>query len=129
TGDPGGCPTNPAPTPTPPSAALRAADGSRGLALVPRRGGKAGLAGGQGLRPHDHALAVLPLEHGRSVGDLKAVLIDCVVAEGVLRLELQQLVPHLVRVKRSRPFDRVDVQETPGVTGRRVIGRLVLELL
>src|SRR5262245_34407350 len=61
------------------------------LSLVPGRGGEARLPVGQLFRPYDHALAVLPLEHRHLVGDLKAVLVHRVIAEGVPRLELEQL--------------------------------------
>src|SRR3984893_17231853 len=99
------------------------------LSLAPLRGRIARLAAGQLVRPDDHPLAVLPLEHGHLVGDLEAVRIDLVVAERGLDLQLEQLLPHLVRVEGARPLDRLAVDQAARVARRRVIGGLVLELL
>src|SRR5262245_16912178 len=101
----------------------------RWLPLVPRRRGEPRLAVGKVVRPHDHALAVLPLEHRRLVRGLEPVRVDRVVAERVLRLELQQFVPHLLRVERPGAPDGLDVDQAARVAGCRVIGRLTLVLL
>src|SRR5262245_19639248 len=101
----------------------------RWLPLVPRRRGEPRLAVGKVVRPHDHALAVLPLEHRRLVRGLEPVRVDRVVAERVLRLELQQFVAHLLRVERPGAPYGFDVDPAPGVAGRCVIRGLALVLL
>src|SRR5262249_31804955 len=87
------------------------------------------LAGGELVRPHDHALALLPLEQDHLVGDLEAVLVDLVVAEHRARLQRQERVAHLVGLERPRLLDGLGVDHAARVAGRRVIARLVLELL
>src|SRR5438105_2530407 len=70
------------------------------------------------IGPDDHLLLLLPLEDDRLVGDLEAVLVDLVVAEGGLHLQLQELLAHLVRVEASRALDRLGVDVASRVPGR-----------
>src|SRR6185295_7173631 len=97
------------------------------LSLAPLRSRITHLAARQVVRPHDHALAVLPLEHDHLVRDLEAVGLDLVVAERGLDLHLQELLADLVRVEGPRPLHRLPVDQAARVARRRVVGRLVLE--
>src|SRR6185369_1051117 len=81
------------------------------------------------VRPHVDALTLLPLEQDHLVGGLEAVLVDLVVAEHRPRLQRQQRVAHLVGVEGARPLHTLAVELAARVARRRVIARLVLELL
>src|SRR5437016_4090129 len=58
------------------------------------------------IGPDDHLLFLLPLEDDRLVRELKAVLVDLVIAEGGLHLELQELLANLVGIEVARPLHR-----------------------
>src|SRR5512136_2711645 len=111
-------------TPTaPPERGARRRPGGRAasLSLAPLRGRIPRLAVREVVRPHDHALAVLPLEHDHLVRDLEAVRLDLVVPERGLALHLQELLAYLVGIERSRLLDRLCVEQATRVAGRRVI--------
>src|SRR5688572_5997853 len=96
-------------------------------ALCPGRRGEEDLALREIVRPHDDLLFLLPLERDHLVGELIAVGIDLVVAKHRARLELQELLAHLVGVDAARPLDAFRVDHAARVAGRGVVGRLVLE--
>src|SRR5262245_56481292 len=107
----------------------RATRDARGLPLVPGRRGEARLGVGELVGPDDHPLAVLPLQQDHLVRRLEAVGLHAVVAEGRLRLELEELIAHLVGVERARALGRLDVDEAPRVARHRMVGGVVLEPL
>src|SRR3989454_5680284 len=98
-------------------------------ALIPGRRREPRLRRSHLVGPDDDLLTLLPLEGHHPVRDLEAVLVHLVVAEDGAHLELEQLLAHTVRVERARPLDGLGVDEAAGVPRRRVIRRLVAELL
>src|ERR1700674_809955 len=105
--------------------------GSRGplrrvLALSPGRSGEDDLALREVVGPHDDLLFLLPLERDHLVRGLEPVLIDLVVAEHRARLELEELLAHLVGVQAARALDALGVGQAAGVPRRGVVGRLML---
>src|SRR4029434_9951736 len=103
--------------------------GGERSALGPGRRRVARLGLGQLVRPHRDLLLALPLEGHHLVSQLEAVLIDLVVAEDRLGLELEELLADPGGVAPLWPPHRLSVDETAGVPGRRVIRRLVAEVL
>src|SRR6266511_2107638 len=103
--------------------------GEERSALVPRRRREARLGLGEVVRPDRHLLFALPLEGHHLVGGLVAIRVYLVLAEHRLHLELEELLAYLVGVQRARPLHGLGVDDAAGVAGRRVVGRLVIELL
>src|SRR5258707_233604 len=87
------------------------------------------LAQRQLVGPDGDLLLLLPLEGHHLVRNLEAVRLDLVVAERRTHLELQELLANLVGIQAVRALDRLRVDQAPGVAGRRVVGRLVAEVL
>src|SRR5688572_5517849 len=83
--------------------------GARWLPCVPGRRGEPRLAARELVRPHGHLLAVLPLEQDHLVRRLEARVVHLVLAEGRLRLQLEQRLAHLVGVQRARALDGLGV--------------------
>src|SRR5437667_1692548 len=100
----------------------------RVLASGPGRSGEDDLALREVVGPHDDLLFLLPLERDHLVRGLEPVLIDLVVAEHRARLELEELLAHLVGVQAVGALDALGVNQAARVTGGGVVGRLVLEL-
>src|SRR5712692_8145154 len=98
------------------------------LSLSPGRSGEDDLALREVVGPHDDLLFLLPLERDHLVRGLEPVLIDLVIAEHRARLELEELLAHLVGLQAARALDALGVGQAARVPRRRVVGRLVLEL-
>src|SRR5688500_711724 len=63
------------------------------------------------VRPHDDALALLPLEQDHLVSGLEAVPVHLVVAEHRSRLQREQGVAHLVGLQRAGLLHTLAVQD------------------
>src|SRR5438132_1227688 len=75
------------------------------FSLSPGRSREENLALGEVVRPDDDLLFLLPLERDHLVGGLEPVPVDLVVAEHRARLELEELLAHLVGVQAARALD------------------------
>src|SRR5712692_8673776 len=97
----------------------------RVLASGPGRSGEDDLALREVVGPHNDLLFLLPLERDHLVRGLEPVLIDLVIAEHRARLELEELLAHLVGLQAARALDALGVGQAARVPRRPVVGLLV----
>src|SRR5215470_5758787 len=100
-----------------------------GLTRRPGWGWEQRLGLRQIVGPDGGLLLLLPLEGHHLVRDLKPIGLDLVIAEDRAHLELQQLLANTVGIEVVRALGSLRVDDAARVAGRRVVRRLVAELL